>query len=215
MPSAVIHLLVARHVPGGETPLFRLGSLAPDYIGERERKDALHLRREPDRAAALGRLAKTLDPENPFEAGWLVHLLADLRWDTRVIPAYRASLEPGADWFPLYRRECHRAGYALYHSLPWCRKAMEDVRSVDLASLRTSLELDLPALEDFRQKLSRKLEESPPDSRSDRFPPPMLEAFARETGAAAVELLGTVFRTDGEQPADRSARLKGKDGTAR
>ena len=190
MPSAVIHLLVAQYVPGGDNPLFRLGSLAPDYIWEREQKDILHLRRERDRAAALGKLAEALDPENPFEAGWLVHLLADLRWDTRIIPAYRASLEPGADWFPLYRRECHRAGYALYHSLPWCRRAMADVRMADLSALGTSLELDLPALEDFRQKLSRKLEESPPDSRSDCFPPPMLEAFARETAEAAETLLG-------------------------
>ena len=190
MPSAVIHLLVAQHVPGGGDPLFRLGSLAPDYIGEREQKDALHLRREPDRREALERLAKTLDPANPFEAGWLVHLLADLRWDSGAIPAYRASLPQGTDWFSLYRRECHRAGYALYHSLPWCRQAMEDVLAVDLGKLNSSLALDLEAMEEFRRKLAGKLAESPPDSRSDSFPPAMLEDFARETARAAEILLG-------------------------
>ena len=189
MPSAMIHLLVAQDTPGGRDPLFRLGSLAPDYIGEREKKDALHLRREPDREAALLRLRDRLDPANPFEAGWLTHLLADLVWDTRIIPAYRATLSPEADWFPLYRRECHRAGYALYHSLPWGRKAMEDMLGVDLNALRTCLTIDLPALEEFRQMLFRKHEESPPDSRSEQFPPELLHRFARETGAEAEELL--------------------------
>lgn len=118
-----------------------------------------------------------------------MHLLADLRWDTGIIPAFRASLPEEADWFPLYRRECHRAGYALYHGLPWSRKAMEDVQKVDLTALHTSLELDLPALEEFRRMLFRKHEESPADSRSDHFPPELLERFARETAAKAAELL--------------------------
>ena len=82
MPSAMIHLLVAREIPGGDAPLFCLGSLAPDYLSRREEKDAVHLRREPDRYQALLRLAEQLDRKDPFEAGWLVHLLADLRWDT-------------------------------------------------------------------------------------------------------------------------------------
>ena len=190
MPSAMIHLLVASRYPGGEDPLFRLGSLAPDYIGEREKKDAVHLRREPDRAEALKRLAGSLDRNNPFEAGWVLHLLADLRWDTSVIPAYRASLPEGTDWFPLYRRECHRAGYALYRSLPWGRQAMEEVLALDLGSLRTSLALDLPALEDFRRMLARKHEESPADSASVSFPPELLRRFAEETAAAGRVLLG-------------------------
>ena len=189
MPSAMIHLLAAREIPGGDDPLFRLGSLAPDYLSRREEKDAAHLRREPDRYQALLRLADRLDRKDPFEAGWLVHLLADLRWDTEVIPAFRAALPPGADWFPLYRKECHRAGYALYHSLPWGRKAMEDMLGVDLNALRTCLTIDLPALEEFRQMLFRKHEESPPDSRSEQFPPELLHRFARETGAEAEELL--------------------------
>ena len=188
MPSAVIHLLVARQFPGGGDPLFCLGTLAPDYIGRREEKDAIHLRREPDRPQALIRLAETLDRRNPFEMGWLVHLLADLRWDTTVIPAFRAALPPEADWFPLYRRECHRAGYALYHSLPWTREAMRGALEADLTGLRTTLELDLPALEEFRQTLFRKHEESPPDSRSPAFPPELLDRFARETAAEAARL---------------------------
>ena len=190
MPSAMIHLLVARRTPGGDDPLFRLGSLAPDYLSRREEKDAVHLRREPDRLDALLRLADRLDRKNPFEAGWLVHLLADLRWDTGVIPAFRAALPPEADWFPLYRKECHRAGYALYHSLPWGRQAMEDVLKADLNALHTSLELDLPVLEGFRQMLFRKHEESPPDSRSEQFPREMLDRFARETAAEASKVFG-------------------------
>ena len=189
MPSAMIHLLTAHALPGGTEPLFLLGSLAPDCIGEREQKDAVHLRREPDRARALEELAARLDRKNPFEAGWLVHLLADLRWDTGVIPGYRASLPPEADWFPLYRRECHRAGYALYHALPWAREAMEAVCSADLSALNTSLAPEPSALDAFRKTLLRKHEESPADSRSDSFPPEKLFAFARETAAAAGALL--------------------------
>ena len=189
MPSAMIHLLVAREIPGGDAPLFCLGSLAPDYLSRREEKDAVHLRREPDRYQALLRLAERLDRKDPFEAGWLVHLLADLRWDTEVIPVFRGSLPPEADWFPLYRKECHRAGYALYHSGPWSRKAMEDVLEVDLNALHTGLTIDLPALEAFRRMLVRKHEESPADSRSAAFPPELLERFARETGAEAASLL--------------------------
>ena len=189
MPSAMIHLLVAQEIPGGEEPLFRLGSLAPDYLSRREEKDAVHLRREADRPAALLQLADRLDRKDPFEAGWLVHLLADLRWDTEVIPAFRASLPPGTDWFPLYRKESHRAGYALYHSLPWSRKAMRDVLEADMTALCTSLALDLSALEEFRRMLVHKHEESPADSRSERFPPELLFRFARKTAAEAVSLL--------------------------
>ena len=189
MPSAMIHLLVAREIPGGDAPLFRLGSLAPDYLSRREEKDAVHLRREPDRYQALLRLAERLDRKDPFEAGWLVHLLADLRWDTEIIPVFRDSLPPGADWFPLYRKECHRAGYALYHSKPWSHEAMKDVLEVDLNSLRTCLTIDLPALGEFRRMLVRKHEESPADSRSAAFPPELLERFARETAAEAAALL--------------------------
>lgn len=189
MPSAMIHLLVAQEIPGGEDPLFRLGSLAPDYLSRREEKDAVHLRQEADRPSALLLLADRLDKKDPFEAGWLVHLLADLRWDTEIIPAFRAALPTGADWFPLYRKECHRAGYALYHSQPWSRKAMRDVLEADLNSLRSSLVPDLSALEPFRQMLYRKHEESPEDSRSERFPPELLFRFARETAAEAAGLL--------------------------
>ena len=189
MPSAMIHLLAAQEIPGGDAPLFRLGSLAPDYLSRREEKDAAHLRREPDRYQALLRLAERLDRKDPFEAGWLVHLLADLRWDTEIIPVFRDSLPPGADWFPLYRKECHRAGYALYHSKPWGHEAMKDVLEVDLNSLRTCLTIDLPALEEFRRMLVRKHEESPADSRSAAFPPELLERFARETAAEAAALL--------------------------
>lgn len=189
MPSAMIHLLAAQEIPGGDAPLFRLGSLAPDYLSRREEKDAVHLRREPDRYQALLRLAERLDRKDPFEAGWLVHLLADLRWDTEIIPVFRDSLPPGADWFPLYRKECHRAGYALYHSKPWSHEAMKDVLEVDLNSLRTCLMIDLPALGEFRRMLVRKHEESPADSRSAAFPPELLERFARETAAEAAALL--------------------------
>ena len=189
MPSAMIHLLTASKYPGGEEPLFLLGSLAPDYISEREQKDAIHLRREPDRGEALKRLAASLDRGDPFEAGWLLHLLADLRWDTGVIPGYRASLPEGMDWFPLYRKECHRAGYALYHSLPWGAEAMEAVLTVELNRLNTSLDLDLSALDTFRRMLARKHRESPADSRSESFPPEMLERFAWETAAEGRILL--------------------------
>ncbi len=189
MPSAMIHLLAAQEIPGGDAPLFRLGSLAPDYLSRREEKDAVHLRREPDRYQALLRLAERLDRKDPFEAGWLVHLLADLRWDMEIIPVFRDSLPPGADWFPLYRKECHRAGYALYHSKPWSHEAMKDVLEVDLNSLRTCLTIDLPALGEFRRMLVRKHEESPADSRSAAFPPELLERFARETAAEAAALL--------------------------
>ena len=189
MPSAMIHLLAAQEIPGGDAPLFRLGSLAPDYLSRREEKDAVHLRREPDRYQALLRLAERLDRKDPFEAGWLVHLLADLQWDTEIIPVFRDSLPPGADWFPLYRKECHRAGYALYHSKPWSHEAMKDVLEVDLNSLRTCLTIDLPALGEFRRMLVRKHEESPADSRSAAFPPELLERFARETAAEAAALL--------------------------
>lgn len=189
MPSAMIHLLVAGKIPGGEDPLFRLGSLAPDYLTQRAEKDAVHLRLEPDRFAALQKLAGRLDLRNPFDAGWLVHLLADLRWDTEVIPAFRASVSDGADWFPLYRKESHRAGYALYHRSSWGREAMRAVLEADLNALHTALEVDLPALEEFRRMLFRKHEESPADSRSPHFPPEMLERFALETAEEAAKFL--------------------------
>ena len=189
MPSAMIHLLTARCVPGREGPMYLLGNLAPDYIRTRREKDMLHLRLEPDRPAALERLARQMDPLDPFRAGWLVHLLADLRWDTLVIPRFRAALPPDADWFPLYRSETHRAGYALYHSLPWSRDAMRAVLEADLRGLPGEMGLDAATLEEYRRMLARKHEESAPDSASACFPPDMLLSVARETAEQAVRLL--------------------------
>jgi hypothetical protein len=153
MPGATIHLAAAREFDAGANGLFFIANLAPDFTDAREIKTIIHLRNEPDRASALRALRETIDTENTFELGWLLHLFADWRWDTTVIPDFEANYKGDGSWFIAYRAELGRLSHSMYHNEPWSREvwakinaedtrnALRDMRSVT-SVLPVPLELD-------------------------------------------------------------------------
>ena len=185
MPSAMIHLLTAKHVQLWDDPYFMLGNIAPDYCGEREAKDALHLRKEANRVGAILKLRSELDLQNPFEAGWLLHLYTDMCWDVNVIPVFQSTFPEETDWFPIYRHEVHLAGYALYHSEAWAREALEAIERIDLSKIQTSLRIDMEKIASFRALLCEKHRNSEADAHSEAFPPDFTAFFAEITAREA------------------------------
>ena len=184
MPAAMIHLLAAHdYLPEGDAR-FLLGCIAPDYAFEREFKDSIHLRDRSDRLEALNALRKTVNEDDSFTLGWLLHLFTDLRWDDSHFADYRAAHEQDPDWFRGYHKELHAAGYQLYHRYGWAEPENAAILTVDLNTLPDSLPVNAEGVELFRSILIEKTRESEKDIHSDAFPPALTERFALETAAA-------------------------------
>ena len=89
----MIHLQVAYIINANAPDLFWVANFAPDYTNDRALKDEIHLRNESDRMEALGQLKKKINMNDPFEAGWLLHLFVDACWDATMIPAFKKKYE--------------------------------------------------------------------------------------------------------------------------
>jgi len=153
MPAAMTHLAVARAFDADAGGLFYAGSLAPDYTDERIIKSKIHLRDVDDREKALRELQSGVDLKNTFELGWLLHLFADWRWDTSVIPSFSKEYTGEGSWFVAYRAEIGKLSHSMYHRENWSHEvwgqidaepvleALREMRKVT-AVLPVPLELD-------------------------------------------------------------------------
>ncbi len=181
MPAAMLHLLTARYFRPEGDGRFLLGCIAPDARRSRAEKDALHFRDCPERLRALRELAEKLPGGDSFALGWLLHLYTDLCWDGTAIAAFRRDWK-GEDWFTAYRRESHKASFGLYHSESWSGEAFRALCAAEAEPGCPVLSgVDAGLLADYREGVSRKHRDSDPASRSEHFPPDMLQRFARET----------------------------------
>lgn len=116
----MIHLLTARKVRPDAAPLFCIGCLAPDGVGERSVKDRAHYRSVPDRAAALAALAAQTCLSDEYGEGVLLHLFTDWLWDEECFIPYRtAHQDTDPDWFVHYRQEISLASAYLFHASDW------------------------------------------------------------------------------------------------
>lgn len=128
MPSSMIHLLAARkHWLQGPSSYFA-GTLAPDAIGERTFKDALHYRDQPQRLSALAGWVRSHDMADPYTHGFALHLYVDVLWDQGPQVDFRALYKDG-DWFLPYRSAINEASCWYYHHADWapaCWNQMAD-----------------------------------------------------------------------------------------
>ena len=147
MPGAMIHLAVGRAFDADASGLFYVGNLAPDFTDERAIKSVIHLRSAPDREVALRELCGKLDLENAFELGWLLHLFADWRWDSSVVPAFHEGFTGGEDkWFLAYRAELGRLSRSMFHNEPWRREVWERIDAEDVQAALSDMRKVTPVL---------------------------------------------------------------------
>jgi len=179
----MIHLHTAQLLRGGRGVLFCVGAVAPDAIDDWRIKDTTHLRDDPDRLAALTKIAQKTDPRDDFAEGALLHLYADWLWDKDQLERYWASLggrPEGSDWVPAYRNEISLASRWTYHHSPWARPLWEELLAVPQDQYSP-----LPGMEkkDIRAYLTRNFRwhENNPGPPSAFYPPEEAEAFVLET----------------------------------
>ena len=185
MPSSMIHLHIARLVNDTRSPLYFVGSLAPDALDTRE-KDHTHLRDRPDRAEALAALARATNPADDFAEGVLLHLYADWRWDVTHLRRWLDTVEDKTDftWVKGYRREIALASAWLYWNKAWAPplwQAMEQVPARKYGALELIAPEDITDYITGSHAWIETQQASPP---SEFYTPDMAEDFARETASS-------------------------------
>jgi len=187
MPGTGIHLLVAHTVEPDASGTFFFGSFAPDYEQERVPKDAIHLRKEPDRLAALTALRDSLDMRDDFARGWVLHLFTDLLWDNSLLAQYRREYTGGDesrnDWFLPYREELGLTTRYLYRQAPWMEAVMARVHTVDVRAIDTVLPAGADGLAWWQNHTYTKYSGTEPDGQLGYYTLDMLNAFAARAAA--------------------------------
>ena len=130
MPNLMTHLLLAKAVKPQGSPLFYLGSIAPDGVNNRADKDISHFRNLTDRQPALVSLAK--ETTGDFAEGVLLHLYCDWKWGTTILQKFIENT--GEDWFPLYRNELNHVASHAFHSTTWAREVWDGMDMIDTSS---------------------------------------------------------------------------------
>lgn len=118
MPSLMIHLLTAKKVYADAPALFFLGSVAPDTVSDRETKDKAHFRVADNREEALRKFEMSIEKDDLFQEGTLLHLYLDWLWDMGPMRSYIDGSENG-EWFKPYRSEIALASAWLFHHKEW------------------------------------------------------------------------------------------------
>lgn len=128
MPSMMIHLLAAHKLCADKEPLFCVGTVAPDAVKTREKKDITHFRTAKNRVEALTKLAHNTNSENPFDEGILFHLYLDYLWDKKSFCSYKNTHKEDG-WFFSYRSEIAMAGSYIYHNTDWSGEVFKKMLS--------------------------------------------------------------------------------------
>jgi hypothetical protein len=187
MPYVLTHLLVAYEVDSGGCGLFYVGSIAPDYAGDRERKDSIHLRGVQDRLLpqerwrALEQLRDGSDMSSPFDAGWILHLFVDLVWEETAVDEFRKTCADDG-WYLKYREEMNMLSFHMYHNAPWTAEIFGKIAAADLTAVKTSLPITQEENEWWRDRTVKKHAESDRTTpESAVFTDEMINRFAKQT----------------------------------
>jgi len=183
MPGQTIHLAVAHAFSPEASGEFYFANMAPDYTDARAIKDIIHLRREPDRHEALCELRERIDRKNDFQFGWLLHLFADWKWDTTVIPEFEKTYAGEDYWFYSYRAELGKLSRLMYRSLPWVPAVWEKIEAADFTDIYDlSRVLPVPLeLNWFREHVKRHHTAVHEDDTPKYFSIDMALTFAEKT----------------------------------
>lgn len=137
MPSSMVHLLTAYKYDPKATVAFLIGNIVPDIITEWKEKDRTHLRDRPDRLCALKELAATMNMQDDFEKGIILHLFLDYKWDVNPREEFTKRYE-GYTWFEPYRHEIALTGAWLYHHTDWSERVWKELISYPLADFENN-----------------------------------------------------------------------------
>jgi len=184
MPSTMIHLLVAHEIKPKSPDLFWVGNFAPDFTNDRQIKDEIHLRNAVNRFEALRQFRKTINDNDPFESGWLLHLFVDACWDEIKISAFQQKHKNNPDdeqWFLKYRQEIVLASYYLFHHMDWAPQIWNQILKADLSSIQSQLPITRNQIEWLREMVYKKHSESNVNSLSIEYNKEQLLDFSRET----------------------------------
>ena len=176
----MVHLLVAYEINPTALASFWVGNFAPDYTNNRQLKDEIHFRNAFNRMEALKQLRENINNNNPFEAGWLLHLYVDACWDEIMISAFQKKYRI-QDWFIKYREETALASFYLYHHMDWAPKVWAQILKADLSHIPSELPITQCEAEWFRDRLYRRHSESKIDSISSEYTEEVLLDFTRKT----------------------------------
>jgi len=180
MPSPMVHLLAAYEISPEASDSFWVGNIAPDYTNDRQLKDKIHFRNTSNRMEALKQLRENMNDNNPFEAGWLLHLFVDACWDEIMIPAFQRKYSIH-DWFIKYREETALASFYLYHHMDWAPKVWAQILKADLSGIPLDMPITQYEAEWFRDRLYKRHSESKIDSVSLEYKQELLLDFSRKT----------------------------------
>ena len=133
MPCAMMHLLCARIYDDDAPIAFYIGNEAPDCMDIRELKDVSHFRiYTDDRDQRLSEYARSLDLNDPYQLGVILHLYTDMLWDFGPMKEHKESY-CGEDWFHDYRRQIRLIGTEMYKRFEWSKQLWQDMSTAPVS----------------------------------------------------------------------------------
>lgn len=138
MPSCMIHIAAAVECNQEIPERFLIGSIAPDAITmDFKTKDLTHLRNIEDdceRLEALKKYALSIDMNDYFYAGAILHLYLDCLWDSSALREFKNMNNNDVNlWFHPYRNEISIASEWIYHTCGWSQRAFKKMLEYDVS----------------------------------------------------------------------------------
>ena len=177
MPTYFIHLCVAKKVNPNATLDFFIGSLAPDSVSGKE-KDINHFRNESNMELALKKFAQTINTENEYLKGFLLHLFVDWKWNDSVLTDF--AKREGDGWYKKYYVEGTLIESYGCHNTEWAYKLREQINACNNFNyVETEFVTEEGIKTMFKNSHSWEIENKTEPSTA--FPPEFIEKFASDT----------------------------------
>ena len=132
MPSSMVHLSTAYSYDPNSPVEFWVGNLAPDCIDDWKERDKYHFRNEADKEQAFNDFAATIDINDSFFEGILLHMFVDWKWGEDLKQQYINCFTSGDSWFQPYREEIGFLSARLYHDTFWSDKVWNEMINSDI-----------------------------------------------------------------------------------
>jgi hypothetical protein len=179
MPSPMVHLYIAHEFNPAATGEFWMGAIAPDYSDDRELKDQIHFRNRTNRMEMLRQMKNQLDEDDPFAAGWLLHLFVDARWDEEMITKYH-KINTSKDWFLQYRKETALISFYLFHHMSWTDYLWKQIQTCISEKMRSSNVMNDEMIS-FCKHVYQRHNDSPRESESQIYTFERIKEFTKVT----------------------------------
>jgi len=137
VPSSMVHLMAAYEYRPDSPSEFWVGNLAPDCIDDWKERDIFHLRTAQDKRQAFDDFAGTVDKNDLFSEGMLLHLFVDWKWDDDLRQQYIRHYNSD-DWFQSYRNEIGLLSARLFHDISWSVGVWESMLNCEISKYNTA-----------------------------------------------------------------------------